>query len=865
MNCSEFLRALCAVFLLASAARGETPKIDFSRDILPILSDNCFHCHGPDEKGREADLRLDQHEAVVADRGGYHAVVPGSSDASELIKRLVTTDDDARMPPPDSNRKLTPEQVDLLKRWVDEGASWGQHWAWVPPQRPSLPAVQNTDWGMNPIDRFVLARLEREAAAGQPSLGPAPEASKETLIRRVTLDLTGLPPTPEEVDAFLADASPMAYERVVDRLLSSPRYGERMVWDWLDAARYADTNGYQGDQTRTMWPWRDWAVQALNSNMPFDQFTIEQLAGDQLPNATREQKIATGFSRNHMINGEGGRIPEENRVEYVFDQLETTATVWLGATFNCCRCHDHKFDPFTQRDYYGLFGFFNNTPVDGGGGSGQTAPVVEYLTAEEEKLREALNQRVLQQADATDGIERRLFPREEGKTAADSPQAASFPDDIKNKLRNPPANRGAADDAALHDRFKIVDAAKPAEEQANYAAYAEALQQLRAVKQERDGHHARIPRVMVMEDRPDPRETFILDKGLYNKPLGKTTTALPAVLTSAMSMAPATGATAPPPNATTRLELARWLVSPEHPLTARVTVNRLWQQLFGLGLVKTADDFGVQGEKPSHPELLDWLAVELRESGWNVKHMQRLMVTSSTYRQASQARPEFAERDPDNRLLARGSRYRLPVSMLRDQALAASGLLSGAMGGPGVNPYQPAGVWEETSFGNIRYAQDHGENLYRRSVYTFWRRIVAPTLFFDSASRQVCSVKHIRTNTPLHALTTLNDITFVEAARVLAERAMLSAPSAEERVTLAFRLVLGRSPQPAERAVLLASLERQRGEFTADVPSAKQFVAVGEHKRSEKLGGSDAEIVEHAAYAGVCLAILNLDEALSKE
>jgi len=823
---------LVLVLLVGSALAAEPKKIDFSRDILPILSDNCFFCHGPDEKARQADLRLDLHDAALADRGGYFAILPGKSGESELIKRLLSTDEEERMPPPKSNRKVTPQQIELLKRWIDEGANWGKHWAFITPVRPALPEVQNAAWGNNAIDWFVLAKLESS------SLAVSSEAEKVTLLRRVTLDLTGLPPTPEEVDAFLADSTPDAYERAVDRLLASPRYGERMVWDWLDAARYADTNGYQGDGTRTMWPWRDWALAAINRGMPYDQFTIEQLAGDQLPGATLEQKIATGFCRNHMINGEGGRIPDENRVEYIFDQLETTATVWLGATFNCCRCHDHKFDPFTKRDYYGLFGFFNNTPVNGGGGSGQTAPVVEYITDEQRQQRDDLNRKVSELAKTTDDLERLIFPRGDGKSAAESEKAALLKDDLKNKLKNSPAGRAAGDDGALYEHFKATE-----------ATYAELLDKLRKAKQERDGLNARIPRVMVMEDLPQARETLMLDKGFYNKPQEKVSTATPASLTAMPDGAPKN-----------RLSLARWLVDKNHPLTARVTVNRYWQQLFGIGLVKTAEDFGVQGEKPSHPELLDWLAVEFVESSWDVKRLQRLIVTSSTYRQSSKIRPELAERDPENRLLARGPRYRLPAFLLRDQALAASGLLVEKTGGPGVNPYQPEGVWEDTSFGTIRYAQDHGEKLYRRSVYTFWRRIIAPTLFFDSGSRQFCTVKQLRTNTPLHALTTLNDITFVEASRVLAERVMPAAGSPDERLSLAFRLVLARQPTPEELKVLLASLERQRQEYAADKEGAKNFVSSGEWKRNESL-----DVVEHAAYTGVCLAILNLDEALCKE
>lgn len=823
------------VFLMVcgsqAIALAEKP-VDFSRDILPILSENCFYCHGPDEKAREADLRLDQREAAIADHGGHIAIVPGKSSESELVKRILSADDDEKMPPPKSNRKLSEEQRVLLKRWIDEGAAWGKHWAFVPPVRPELPKVSNSMSMNNPIDAFVLAKLEANG------LSPSPEAAKTTLIRRVTLDLTGLPPTLEEVDAFVADASPDAYERVVDRLLASPRYGERMVWDWLDAARYADTNGYQGDGTRTMWPWRDWAVNAFNANMPFNQFTIEQLAGDQLPSATQEQKLATGFCRNHMINGEGGRIAEENRTEYVFDQLETTATIWLGATFNCCRCHDHKFDPYTRRDYYGLFGFFNNTPVDGGGGNGQTAPVIEFVTESDRKSRDEIAARLSELAKATETLEQATFPHADGASTADAEKAQSLSEDLKSKLRKSPASRGPGEDNALFEFFKVSE-----------PDYATSLEKLKTAKQERDALNNRLVRVMVMEDLPKPRETFILDKGIYNKQLEKTTTALPASLNEKPADVPLN-----------RLALANWLVDRQHPLTSRVIVNRYWQQLFGVGLVKTSEDFGLQGEKPSHPELLDWLAIEFMDSGWDVKRLQRLIVTSSTYTQSSKTNAALVERDPENRLLARGPRYRLPAFMLRDQALSVSGLFYESLGGPGVNPYQPPGVWEEASFGGIRYAQDHGEKLYRRSLYTFWRRIIGPTAFFDSATRQFCTVKTARTNTPLHALATLNDTTYAEAARALAERVMTSAQTPEERVSLAFRLVLARSPSPQELSVLVASVARQQAQFAADMDSAKKLLAVGESKRNESL-----DVAEHAAFTGMALAILNLDEAVSKE
>jgi hypothetical protein len=729
--------------LLAGHALAAPPSsIDFGRDILPILSNHCFLCHGPDPKTRKGDLRLDVKDAAL--RTEDPVIVPGKGEDSELIRRIVSEDDTEVMPPRKMNRKLTPGQVELLRRWIDQGAAWGRHWAYEPPRRPDTPGLRRVSWPRNPLDRFILSRLEHEG------LEPSPEAPRETLIRRLFLDLTGVPPTPEDVETYLADDSPAAYEDFVDRLLASPRYGERMAWDWLDAARYADSNGYQGDNDRTMWPWRDWVVRALNANMPFDRFTIEQLAGDLLPDATPEQKLATAFNRNHMINGEGGRIAEENRVDYIMDQVETVSTVWLGLTMTCARCHDHKYDPITQRDYYQLFAFFNQTPVDGSGGSGQARPVIEV-------------------------------PRPGAKA-------------VNGKVEN--------------------------------------------------------PRVMVMEDMARPRETFLLIRGSYERRGERVQAGLPANLAM-----PGSG-----PHAS-RLGLARWLTSRENSLTARVTVNRAWQTFFGVGLVKSAEDFGVQGEKPSHPELLDWLAAGFLDSGWDVKTLHRLIVTSATYRQSSRVSPELLARDPENRLLARGARFRLPSWMIRDQALAVAGLLDPRIGGPPVNSYQPPGVWEEATFGNRKYQQDKGDALYRRSLYVFWRRIVGPTAFFDTAARQVCVVKPARTNSPLHALTTLNDVTYVEAARALARRVLLTGDGApRQSVTSAFREVLGRRPTPGEEAVLVESLARVRAQFHSDPEAARRLLSVGESPRDP---GLDPE--EHAALTAVCLAIFNLDESLSKE
>jgi hypothetical protein len=857
---NRLLRAASSLVLIAllagwAPAGGPRPVVDFGRDILPILSDNCFRCHGPDARARKAGLRLDTPEGAL--RKADPVIVPGKSAASELVRRIASTSAEVVMPPPKSNRKLSPRQIELLRQWIDQGARWGRHWALEKPGRPALPRLRDGTWPRNAIDAFVLARLEADG------LKPSPEAARETLIRRVTLDLTGLPPTPEEVDNFLADRSPDAYERLVDRLLASPHYGERMVWEWLDAARYADSNGYQGDGERTMWPWRDWAVSALNRNLPFDQYTVWQIAGDLLPGATQEQKLATAFCRNHMINGEGGRIAEENRVDYVMDMTETVATVWLGLTLNCCRCHDHKFDALTQRDYYGLFAFFNQTPVDGGGGNPQAPPVLALLSREETARLDALNDALRGAAREVDEAERKLFPRAAGQTAADSPKAAGLKSDILSLLKLPAEKRGRGQVEQLEKHWA-----------ASESAYAALLKKQRVALEARDAVSRAAVRVMVMEDMPKPRDTFLLTRGSYEKPAEKVGAAVPAALMTPVADPPAQRephlSGSPPPVADApgspgmprnRLGLARWLVSPDNPLTARVTVNRAWQQFFGAGLVKTSEDFGVQGEKPSHPELLDFLATEFVRTGWDVKRLHRLIVTSATYRQSSKVTPALVERDPANRLLARGPRYRLPSWMVRDQALAASGLLVRRLGGPPVKPYQPAGVWEEATFGTKRYQQDKGEALYRRSLYTFWRRIVGPTEFFDTAARQTCVVKPTRTNSPLHALTTLNDVTYVEAARALAGRVLAAAgPSPEERVVYAFRLVLARGPTSAEKQVLLGGLDCVRRQFAADPQAARKFLAVGESNRDEKV-----DAVEHAAWAAVCSTILNLDEALSKE
>jgi mono/diheme cytochrome c family protein len=1029
---------------LAAGAIGQAApaSVDFNRDIQPILSDNCYQCHGPDGHARKADLRLDRKEGAYGkDDDGRAIVAPGKPDDSELITRIFSKDSDEVMPTPKSNRKLTDAQKNLLKQWVAQGAPWAEHWAFIAPKKADLPKPDPAlGITRNAIDAFVLQRLAAEG------LKQAPEADKARLLRRVTLDLTGLPPTPQEVDAFLADASPEAYEKVVDRLLASPRFGERMVWEWLDAARYADTNGYQGDPTRAMWYWRDWAIQALNENMPFDQFTIEQIAGDLLPagadtadgrkntfmaswvpDSKLDEEIATGFHRNHMINGEGGRIPEESRVDYVQDRVETTGTVWMGLTLTCCRCHDHKFDPIKQREYYQLSAYFNSIDESGGNDAGGYAkPIISLATPEQQAKIDALKTAETAANQARTNLEKDLRAEqpaweqsirsdqakladvdwhvlnaseassEKGATLtrqADgsilvsgvNPDTDDFIVTASTTVRGPTAirlevlpddslaSRGpgrAPNGSWVLSEFKMLGEGKPvelipvradfeqegwplanaldgkdetgwgtwpqvgkpheaifemktkfgvrsssdprqdvlmsfrlqfrsahkqhtigkfrlsitnsptvllrpipaevkaaiavdgpqrndAQKKAISEFYLASEPRLIAAKKAADDAKAarekaerEAPRTMVMRDRPQPRETFILVKGAYDKHADKVDYGTPAILPPLPADAPKN-----------RLALARWLVSPEHPLTARVTVNRYWQTFFGRGLVKTTGDFGVQGDKPTHPELLDWLARDFMDSGWDVKRMMRLIVTSATYRQSSVVPAGMAERDPENKLLARGPRFRIPSWMLRDQALAASGLLVEKLGGPPVKVYQPANIWEDATFGQIKYTQDHGEALYRRSLYIFWRRIVAPTLFFDVASRQQCSVNAGRTNTPLHALVTMNDITYVEAARALAERMLKEGGNADaDRLAYGFRLCTARPPTAREAELLAASLAHFRQQYAGDEAAAKSLIAAGESKPDPNLAPP-----ELAAQTSLALMLLNLDETLTKE
>jgi hypothetical protein len=734
-------QVLALMALVAWSPCMGTEPLDFGRDVRPILSDRCFACHGQDANKREGGLRLDQRDAALKGGDSGKAIVPGDPHASEIIVRILSEERDEMMPPPKAKKPLTAKQKEILIRWVKEGAVYANHWSFEPIKSHTPPQVTATDWPRTPVDHFVLAALEAK------NIRPAPAADRSAFLRRVTLDLTGLPPTPEETKAFLEDSSPEAHAKVVDRLLKSTDYAERMTAVWLDNARYADSNGYQFDNQRTMWPWRDWVIEAFRGNMPYDRFVIEQLAGDLLEKPTQQQLIATGFNRNHGYSIEGGINEEEYRVMYANDKTATAGTLFLGLTMDCCRCHDHKYDPVSIQEYYSFYAFFNTSAEVGA-------------------------------------------PGEKGRK-----EMASAP---FVKVGNDPATA---------------------------------------------------PRAMIMAEKP--RETFVLKKGLFDQPGEKVEPRTPRMLP------PFEGY---PQN---RLGLAKWLTAPENPLFARVTVNRIWQQFFGMGLVKTADNFGLQGEMPSHPELLDWLAEDFRKSGWNMHHLIRTIVLSATYRQDSRFRAELD--DADNRLLARGPSFRLPAETIRDQALAASGLLVRTVGGPSVMPYQPPGVWEDLSAPPShaeKYQPSTGPALYRKSLYTYWRRAAIPPAMavFDAPNREICTVERSLTNTPLQALVTLNDPTFIEAARKLAARVMQQEPGdAETQTRLAFRLLLVRSAEPKELGVLQEVYQDRLARYQADPAAADKLLAIGASPVDAALDRSRL-----AALTDVCHVMLNLSETLTR-
>ncbi|MDA1092150.1 MAG: DUF1553 domain-containing protein [Acidobacteria bacterium] len=1035
---------------VASAQVGE-PAVTFNRDVRPILAEGCYNCHGPNPPSRQDGLRLDIPEGPLADRGRYGGpvIVPGNAEASLLFQRLTHESDSARMP---RGRAALPDhQIETIRQWIDQGAAYEPHWAFIPPDRVTPPVVSDGEWPRNPIDNFVLARLEGDGMA------PADEADRATLLRRVTLDLTGVPPTPAELSAFLNTDAANAYEQVVDRLLGSPRFGERMASEWLDAARYADTNGYQTDGERQMWRWRDWVIDAYNANMPFDQFTIEQLAGDMLPDATLDQQIATAFNRNHSQNGEGGIVTDEFLVEYAVDRVATTGTVWMGLTLGCARCHDHKFDPITQKEFFEVLANFNNIPERGKAFKYVNSPPlitaptreqqaeIDALDAQLVEARAALGALDAEAAAAMAGWEASLpsagrvdwslrdgllaYHAFEGdlagtQTTADNPavledgqprfvagrigSAASFDgerfvnagaspdlgyddafslaawihptastgvivsraeggdqgetgwglylengkirlslstrvlddgvaaetvatvalnqwqhvvatydgskapggmrvyldgvaqnltpilDLVGNRLpmRYPlrigasgsakPRFQGHIDDLrvydhvlpALHagvvatpDPISDIAAMPPAE---RTAAQAEKLRlaffrqyaptdilaagrAVRDLERRRDELWASYPTVMVMEEMAERRPTFRLNRGAYDSPAEAVFPGVPAVLPPLPDGAEAN-----------RLAFAKWLVDPGHPLTARVTVNRFWQMYFGTGIVKTAENFGTQGEFPSHPELLDWLATSFIDSGWDVKALQRAIVTSAAYRQASNMTPEQFERDPENRLVARGPRLRLDAQVIRDQALSLSGLLVEQVGGPSVKPYQPPGMWTDMVEGGYGdYVEAEGDGLYRRSVYTFWKRTLGPPtmMTFDSSTREVCIVSTGITNTPMQALSLMNDVTYVEAARRLAERMMTEGgDTPAERIGYAYLLATAHRPPPRAAQILVDGYGRHLERYQADRESALALVTQGQSSRDETL-----DVAELASFTMVANLILNFDGTITKE
>ncbi len=1001
-------------------APSPSSHVDFGRQIRPILSNACFQCHGPDANERQAELRLDIRDgATQPAESGKPAIVPGKPNESSLLKRIHSQKKGMVMPPPDSNKSLTDDQKALLKTWIEEGAKYETHWSFSPPSRPQSPVTKTEGWARNTIDRFILAKLESEG------LKPAPEADRTTLIRRLSLDLTGLPPTPAEVDAFLADTRSNAYDRLVDRLLSSPHYGERLAVDWLDAARYADTHGYHIDSGRDMTRWRDWVIDSFNFNLPFDRFTIEQLAGDLLPNATLSQRIASGFNRNHMINFEGGAIPEEYQTAYVIDRVNTTGTVWLGLTIGCAQCHDHKFDPISQKEYYQFYAYFNNVQENGLDGSkGNAEPQIVSPTSlqqeslagldrsinetrarleapmpEVDRAQVAWEKKVLETQEAgwqildpteiqsTGGSHLVRLP--DGSIVAEGANPTSdvytlgattdlagitairleaLPDDrfvakgpgrsingniVLTELRvdasGPRKIKGVTADFSQADfpvslaidgqattgwallpevgkahsavfelekpltasegknlkvylefqspfgqhqlgKFRlsttrsehprgqdslppqiltIVKAASDKRtdaQQSELRSYYRSLissetrplgEKLAALKKSRAGMEKALSTTMVMNEMAKPRDTFMLIRGQYDKHGEKVTPGIPSSLPPLSAGAPVN-----------RLGLAQWIVDRSNPLPARVTVNRFWQMVFGTGLVKTAEDFGSQGELPTHPELLDWLAVEFQD-GWNVRELIRLMVTSAAYRQSSVVTPDSLAKDPENRLLSRGPRLRLQAEFIRDLALSASGLLDGRIGGASVSPYQPAGLWEELSFRQDNknwtaqsYEQSHGRDLYRRTMYTFWKRTSPPPTLstFDAPDRETCTVRRARTNTPLQALVLMNDPTYVEASRKLAERMIVEGgKTPEERIRHAFRLVMARSPRGEEVEVLRSLFDAQLAVYRKDAKAAEKLLAVGESGRNASLATD-----ELAAWTMVAAAILNLDETVTK-
>jgi hypothetical protein len=772
ISCGAVLTLLPPCPAVAGDAGPKT--VEFNRDVRPIVSENCYHCHGPDVKHREAGLRLDVRDVALK----AQAIVPGNPDDSELVTRIFSQSAGEVMPPPASHKKLTTQQKDLLKRWIAEGAGYQGHWSYAPLAKPAVPA------GVNPVDYFVQKRL---AEAG---LKPSPEADRGTLIRRLCLDLVGLPPKPEQVDAFAADPDPQACQRLVEQLLASPHYGERMAIGWLDVVRFADTIGYHSDNPRNVWPYRDYVIRAFNENKPFDEFTVEQLAGDLLPGGTQQQKVGSCFNRLLLSTEEGGAQAKDYEARMLTDRVRAVGTVWLGQTFGCCQCHDHKFDPITTRDFYSMGAFF---------------------------------------ADIQEPI---LGRREDGMAVPDPQQAAELArldaEIAKCQQQLAAAAHGPAPPKDAADRLAQAQKAKTALE-------------------------AGLPRCLVSVAMSNPRTVRILPRGDWMNESGPVVQpALPAYLPGPKSEG----------QRLTRLDLARWIGSRGNPLTARVLVNRLWKQFFGIGICRTLDDLGSQGEWPGNPQLLDWLACEFMDSGWDVKHIVRTIVTSQAYRQTSAATAEQLARDPENRLLGRQSRFRLDAELVRDNVLSISGLLSPKIGGPSVKPYQPPGYWENLNFPPREYTDDSGESQYRRGLYTWWQRsFLHPSLLaFDAPSREECAAERARSNIPQQALVLLNDPTYVEAARALAVRTLKEGGAdVRSRLDWAWRQALGRKPREDEAAVARAVLEKHLAQYTQDPASAKALLHVGLAEPPP-----DVSPAELAAWTSVARIILNLHETVTR-
>jgi len=811
-------------FLVAGAARA-AETIDYSRDIKPILAEYCYACHGPDESKRKAKLRLDLREEAIKE-----ALKPGNAAGSSVIERVTTQDRDEVMPPPHAKKgRLSPAQVDLLRRWIDQGAQFDIHWAFVKPARPAVPAPRQETL-THPIDRFIAAEHEKRG------MQLAPEADRATLVRRLSFDLTGLPPTPAEVDAAFNDASAHWYEKVVDRLLASRHYGERQAIHWLDLVRYADTAGYHSDNYRDLYLYRDYVIAAFNNNKRFDQFTIEQLAGDLLPNPTDEQRIASGYNRLLQTTEEGGAQAKEYLAKYAADRVRNVSGVWLASTLGCAECHNHKFDPSTQKDFYSLAAFFADLKEKAVGRQEQTQLPRPEQTAQLQQLDEQmapLQKLLTTQTPALDAAQQ-AWEKE-----AEASKGKGLPKNVQDLLKVEAAKRTPKQQQDLAAHYRTI---APLLEQPR--------KELTALQQQKDALLKSIPATLVSMTGP-ARTMRILPRGNWLDDSGEVVTpAVPAFLGVLGKERP------------TRLELAQWLVSAEQPLTARVFVNRLWKQSFGQGLVKSVDDFGIQGTLPTHPQLLDWLAVEFVESGWDVKRLHKLLLMSHTYRQSSVAKKELRDRDPANLWLARQARYRLDAELVRDNALAISGLLVTKIGGPSVKPYQPAGYWQFLNFPKRDWQADSGENQYRRGLYTFWQRsFLHPSLLaFDAPSREECTADRPRSSTPLQALVLLNDPTYVEAARAFAERLLKEAgPSPTDRLNWAYRQALSRPVQPQEAQVLTALYRKHLEEYSADAQAARQLVSAGQRPVPQ-----DANLAELAAWTSVARVLLNLHETMTR-